>query len=276
MKLTPIPHHYESFNIVLIGVGGTGGNLAPMLARIISGNEKVTLTLVDGDEVETSNLERQPYLASDVGMNKAETLSTKLNMAFDLSTLFFTEYINAPSDLEKLFTCTRYDSKRLNILISCVDNHLARSVMERYFDSQETIVYIDSANEDYYGDVVLGLKSSNMTYLKTRGMYRPLEVFSGKKRVKNRSCEIKMNDNPQYLPANQMAATIILKMLSDIIIESSINTHFVNFDTHEYQMFTGVEGVEVDAEKDYLMAIDPSKVVLTEDQEVQEDVLLTS
>jgi hypothetical protein len=130
--------------------------------------------------------------------------------------------------------------------------------MERYFSRANTLVYIDAANEDYFGDVILGAKANNSVELKTRGMYRPNEVFSGTKRVKNRSCEVLVNDNPQYYPANQFAASIVLKMVSDIIIESNINSHFVNykthfisFDTDEYLMVSGPQGVETNAEETY-------------------------
>lgn len=83
-------------------------------------------------------------------------------------------------------------------------------------------------------------------------------MFSGTKRVKNRSCEIQMNDNPQFYPANQFAAAIVLKMVSDIVIESNINSHFVNYRTHfisfytdEYLMISGPQSVEKDADADY-------------------------
>ena len=123
--------------------------------------------------------------------------------------------------------------------------------MERYFEQSKTLVYIDSANEDYFGDVILAAKCDKEVFLKSRGMYRPLEVFKGTKRIKERSCEIKAADNPQYYPANQFAATIVLKMISDIIIENNIRSHFVSFDTHEYMMFHGVEGAEADCDLNY-------------------------
>lgn len=244
----PIRITCYKFNIVLIGAGGTGGNLAPMIARLISGNDNVSLTIVDGDFVEISNLERQPYLEFDVGKNKAETLSVKLNTAFNLKSTYFPEYITTVKNLEML---CKSDSETLTIIVGAVDNHQARVLMERFFSVKENIIYIDSANEDYFGDVILSLKFKGETILNSRGMYRPKEIFKGTKRVKTTSCEIKNLDNPQYYPANQMAATIVLKMISDIVVEYNVRTHFVNFDTHDYLMFQGAEGIESDNEDTY-------------------------
>ncbi len=258
MHKLPIEHTYTSFRIVLVGAGGTGGNSAPMISRLIAGKDNIEFVLVDGDSVELSNLERQPYLTTDIARNKAEMLSTKINAAFNLNSTFYPEYINSVETIEMLFS-KKYSSKdHLDILISAVDNHEARALMEQYFINTNTLVYIDSANEDYFGDVILGAKVNNSVELKTRGMYRPKEVFSGTKRVKNRSCEVQMNDNPQYYPANQFAASIVLKMVSDIIIESNINAHFVNykthfisFDTDEYLMISGPQSVEPNADENY-------------------------
>lgn len=258
MHKLPIEHAYTSFRIVLIGAGGTGGNAAPMISRLITGMENIEFVIVDGDIVEFSNLERQPYLTTDIARNKAEMLSSKINAAFGLNSTFYPEYITELKTLEMLFSNDYSSKNHLDILISAVDNHEARAIMENYFAQANTLVYIDSANEDYFGDVILGAKVNNAVELKTRAMYRPKEVFSGTKRVKNNSCEVKANDNPQYYPANQFAASIVLKMVSDIVIENNINAHFVNYNTHfisfdtdEYMMLSGPQSVEVDADVNY-------------------------
>ena len=62
-------------NILILGLGGIGANVALSLVR--SGFKK--LTVVDYDKVELSNLIRQfPYSKKDVGKYKTETLKTKL------------------------------------------------------------------------------------------------------------------------------------------------------------------------------------------------------
>ena len=153
MNKLPIPHEYNRFRIVLVGAGGTGGNLAPMMARLLAGNQNVSFAIVDGDVIEKSNLERQPYLEGDLGQNKAESLSRKLNIAFGIDCSYIPSYITCEEDLEHLFLGS--DKRRLDILIGAVDNHDARVTMEKFFEKSKTLVYIDSANEDYFGDVIL-------------------------------------------------------------------------------------------------------------------------
>lgn len=59
---------------VLLGGAGIGSNIAETLIRL--GFEQ--LTIVDGDEVEESNLNRQDYTMADLGRNKAEALKDRL------------------------------------------------------------------------------------------------------------------------------------------------------------------------------------------------------
>lgn len=58
----------------IAGAGGLGSNCAVLLARSGVGR----FVLVDHDEVEPSNLNRQHYLAADVGRPKAEALADVL------------------------------------------------------------------------------------------------------------------------------------------------------------------------------------------------------
>jgi len=236
MRVADININAQTFNIVLIGAGGTGGNLAPMIARLVCNRPGIQFTVVDGDFVEISNLERQPYLENDLAANKAQTLSGKINIAFGMNTRYYPRFIESIAQLKSLCK-TEENESSITILIGAVDNYKARAIMEQYFSKAQNLIYIDSANEDYYGDVICALKANGETILKTRGMYRPKEVFSGKGRVKNTSCAVKVIDNPQYYPTNQMAANIVLKMVSDIIVERNLHAHFINFDTHEYAMF---------------------------------------
>lgn len=61
--------------LALIGVGGTGCALLPLLASL----PLVSITLIDGDTVEVANLPRQPlYGPSDVGRSKVEVASERL------------------------------------------------------------------------------------------------------------------------------------------------------------------------------------------------------
>ena len=62
--------------IAVAGLGGLGSNAAVMLARIGVGN----LLLVDFDKVEASNLNRQHYNITHLGMLKAHALKAQLDL----------------------------------------------------------------------------------------------------------------------------------------------------------------------------------------------------
>lgn len=234
------------FNIIIIGVGGTGGDLAPSLARLIGQRDDVNVTLVDGDDVELHNLERQPYIRSDVGMNKALCLTKKINNTFGCCFSTFPNFIKDVNEILGLM-----EKSQINILVGAVDNYAARRLMEIAFYRVDNMVYIDSANEDSFGDVILGLKNQGKVLKKTRGAYRPLEVFNGTERIKERSCERKVLLNPQTLVANKMASNVILAMIHDLINGKSIDKHFINFDLDEMNVFDSVQGEESNAEQNY-------------------------
>lgn len=72
---TPNVHNKIKYSKVAIaGLGGLGSNIAVMLARIGVGQ----LLLVDFDIVEPSNLNRQSYYISHLGLSKTEALKMQL------------------------------------------------------------------------------------------------------------------------------------------------------------------------------------------------------
>ena len=60
--------------IAVCGLGGLGSNIAVSLARAGVGS----LILIDFDRVDVSNLHRQQYKASQIGLRKTEALASKL------------------------------------------------------------------------------------------------------------------------------------------------------------------------------------------------------
>ncbi len=63
-----------SSTIAICGLGGLGSNVATMLARVGVGK----LILIDFDKVDITNLHRQQYKASQIGMYKTEALACNL------------------------------------------------------------------------------------------------------------------------------------------------------------------------------------------------------
>ena len=91
-KFTPktIPNQ-----IFLIGCGGTGSRLVPLLVQFIASITKnksprgwldnPTIFIVDDDVVETKNLARQNFIAADVGKSKAAVLANRYGKAYGVN-----------------------------------------------------------------------------------------------------------------------------------------------------------------------------------------------
>ena len=65
---------FEAASVAVCGLGGLGSNVAVALARAGVGR----LHLIDFDRVEPSNLNRQQYFASQIGLPKAEAMQTNI------------------------------------------------------------------------------------------------------------------------------------------------------------------------------------------------------
>lgn len=65
---------FSSATVAICGLGGLGSNIAISLARAGIGK----LILIDFDKVDISNLHRQQYKASQIGMNKTDALRDNL------------------------------------------------------------------------------------------------------------------------------------------------------------------------------------------------------
>ena len=85
----------QKAHVLILGVGGVGGEAAVMLARAGVGH----LTLVDGDTVDLSNVNRQAVaFRSTVGMLKTEALAAILrDIAPDMDLTLVSRYIT-PED----------------------------------------------------------------------------------------------------------------------------------------------------------------------------------
>lgn len=79
------PQHPVTVN--LIGAGGTGSQVLTCLARLDItlrglGHPGLFVTLYDPDIVTESNIGRQLFSPSDMGLNKAQCLITRINNFF--------------------------------------------------------------------------------------------------------------------------------------------------------------------------------------------------
>ena len=193
------------FDLIVIGSGGTGTYFLKEISRFLSSNKEAleminSMTIIDGDTVESKNLARQCFDVIDIGLKKASVMAGVLNEAFVLNWQAYVEYITSHKELSRFVGC-----HNVPVIIGCVDNHAARLVCEQFFNSHESCIYFDSANEYENGEVVYSYKLKNQIIGPLRSYYFP-DILSGDLRnVTEISCEELNNASPQHILTNMTA-----------------------------------------------------------------------
>ena len=138
--------------VLVVGAGGNGSKLTVGLknlhfALLALGHPGLQVTLADGDVVSGSNLVRQSFYPSDVGLPKATVLINRLNVSCGLAWGACPRHL-AAGDL---------GFERIDLLLSCVDTRAARRELADGLARSGGIVYhADLGNTARTGQVVLG------------------------------------------------------------------------------------------------------------------------
>ena len=112
------PQHPVTVNV--IGAGGTGSQVLTCLARFDTalrglGHPGLFVTVYDPDTVTEANIGRQLFSPSDIGLNKAQCLVTRMNNFFG----------NGWKAVPDIYPAILKDARRdnlANITITCTDN----------------------------------------------------------------------------------------------------------------------------------------------------------
>ena len=115
----------QNTNILIVGLGGVGSFAAEFLVRSGIGN----LTIVDGDTVDITNINRQlPALNSTIGKNKTDVVAERiLDINSEINLKKINEFLE-PERMEELLTQEKFDyvldcidslSPKLALIISC-------------------------------------------------------------------------------------------------------------------------------------------------------------
>ncbi len=222
--------------IVMLGAGGTGGYAAPHIYRLIHTlNRPARFLVADGDIVEEKNLVRQNFIHADLGRNKAAVMAERYASAFGMEIAYLPEFIENEDALAAL-TAPDYSRKELAILIGAVDNNRSRQMCHEAFMRAKELVYIDSGNGLYTGQVVCGIRRNGRTYYKPVGTLYPDVLADTDKFPTELSCAEAAISAPQSVVANVMAATAILSYLYDILVLGDITVRNVTFSTKTIHM----------------------------------------
>lgn len=116
------------------------------------------VTMMDADAVSETNCIRQPFSASDVGLNKATVLINRINLFWG------TSWSAIPSYFQKQ-SLQRHLTQAPDLLIGCVDTRAARKTIAAALGhfSCSTTYWLDIGNNAASGQFVLGqpLNSGN-------------------------------------------------------------------------------------------------------------------
>ena len=176
--------------IYLIGCGGVGSAILPSFCLLKSPAE---ITLIDGDTLETKNLNRQLFQTTDVGRNKAQALAERYHCAF----------------LPEWFARGKFRHQRHDWLLCLVDNHRTRrEALEVCDDCGCQAIF--AANETHSSEAYYYRRTWKGTNRDPRVYYPELNHDnSGDPRAAAIGCtgEAQTN-NRQLVSANLMAAAL--------------------------------------------------------------------
>ncbi len=180
--------------VAVCGLGGLGSNIAICLARAGIGK----LILIDFDQVDISNLNRQQYKVSQVGKYKTEALSENLReiapyVKLEAHTVRITEKNAAGLLASASIVCEAFDDAQCKSMLASV---VLETMPEKYLVVASGMAGLDSANsiktrkvmERFYlcGDEVsdvgdgLGLFSSRVMLCAAHQAHVVLRILANK------------------------------------------------------------------------------------------------
>lgn len=139
-----IQNSFESATVAICGLGGLGSHIAFALARAGIGK----LILIDFDSVDVTNLHRQQYKASQIGMNKTDALRDNLleiapYVAIETHSVRISEN-NAEELLEKAdIICEAFDDAESKAMLA---NLVLEKMPEKYLVAASGMAGFGSAN----------------------------------------------------------------------------------------------------------------------------------
>lgn len=233
--------------IVMLGAGGTGGHIAPHLYRLLHALDRpVEVIIADGDIVEEKNLVRQNFISCDLGKNKAQVLAERYASAFGMEIQYIPDFIETEEKMAALLK-PRFSyatPETLTILIGAVDNNKSRQLCHKVFNKSDNLIYIDSGNGEFTGQVVCGVRRKGKTYYKPVGEVYPDILEDTDKFPTELSCAEASVSAPQSIVANIMAATAVVSYIYNILVFGNIEVKKVTFSTKSVNLKPVLSGKE--------------------------------
>ena len=249
-----------NLNFFIIGAGGTGGYLIPNLVRQVALSNQLrkkqdallhTITVIDGDDLESKNLIRQNFVMADIGKNKAEVMAQRYGRAFQQNVNYVKEYLSTPARFEELINNTldgnRPIAKQHVVIIDCTDNNKTRLMMKSTVaDTNYNAVLLSSGNEEFAGQVVCSFRprqprridwdknhslQNHVWDIQTPDFFEMFPNTPIDKMPGELSCAEASVSSPQNIYTNMTAANILFGFVNKLLAGQGISELAVFFDT---------------------------------------------
>lgn len=209
-------------NFFVIGVGGTGGHLAAPLARLVAYHENTqgaTVTFIDGDSFEDTNLTRQIVGQSQIDMNKARAMvDFCAYQGLNENISCQEDFITASTFIPMIRNC------ELPVIVCTVDNDATRKAIIDAINTARPdgdFFYITPGNSDGTEDV----RGQALWWGRIEGQnigmnptiaYPNIETPTD--RIPERgSCANHAPSRPQLISANFFAASMTLMVIQNLL-----------------------------------------------------------
>ncbi len=202
-------------NITVIGLGGVGTILIERLCRFLnySADHDAEILLVDGDDYEPKNFERQEF--NQMG-NKAEVKGTELMLKFpEVPVDSFEAYVNETNIGEAIHEG--------DIVFLCVDNHKTRNIVSNYCKKLNNVTLISGGNELTDGNVQTYIRKDGKDITPDLCAYHPEIANPVDQLPDEMSCEELSNAEPQLYFTNLGVATIMCWSFYKAIVKGQVD-----------------------------------------------------
>lgn len=220
---------------LIIGAGGTGGQLIPSLARLLAyhPNADSGVIIADGDEFEDHNQQRQICGPAQVGRNKAEVMAEFCRDIGLTTVAAMPTFISKP-DLRRML-----DRAACPLVVSTVDNDATRAaVIEVLEQRTNSWIHVTTGNADnsdgqarissstHWHGVIDGEPFGMSPALLFDNIASPQDTIPV-----HGSCAMQAPSAPQLISANALSSVMALLVVQNILdghIDATANSAFAN------------------------------------------------
>lgn len=208
--------------VVVIGLGGVGTILIERLSRYLnySVKDRSELVLVDGDDYEFKNYERQEFI--EIG-KKAEIKSQEIKFRFPELIVEEIPYFIDTTNIDRVI-------KENDFVFLCVDNHKTRNIVSKFCKMLKNIVVISGGNEFTDGNIQIYIRKEGKDITPSLGEYHP-EIENPQDKLPNEmSCEELSQTAPQLYFTNAWVALMMCTAFYNYL-KNDLKYNEVYFDT---------------------------------------------